>query len=471
MKHTLTCLAPFSLMATAMALPTGESNPADLQAALAPFEALYDEVLPWVAELYDPVSGGFYESVGLKRDLEPVAYGPDIQSTHMAFSMIRQSDAKFTMPEAFKEKLIRYFQERQDPDTGYFVDPDYPQMWENQRVLGRALSFSVGSLKALDAEPLYSLPGQDKVKPAPKAPAPAGTPAPAPAKKAAGLADSAAAQSKAAPPSKLASAATPSAPAANVYVVPGIGDLDLSHVPPHLVSPEAFRQWMDERPWQHAWTAVDNIQSQASLINNLPEPLRTAIINEVIRYITLRQEPDTGLVGGGNIEVRLSGAFKLILFCRAVQRPVPAADKLQATVVEWFQGESTTEKIFYIRNACDMLEMLITQTRQDLTEEQLVAIIRFATRELDRFRQADGAFSSYADVFYVCPNDLYYGENIVLSQVGPQSNINATRMAMATREAVYRLLGEPRPLLKAGNFWEACLDDTPRDTAVNKEIP
>ncbi|MGE9292855.1 MAG: hypothetical protein ACQKBW_04520 [Puniceicoccales bacterium] len=453
-------LLTLTALVSAPALAAPDSQP--VNDALNRLEVLYDGMLPWVAELYDPESGGFYESLGLKKKLEPKDYGPDIQSTHNCFSFIRQSDQYAKMPEAFREKLIHYFQSRQDPKTGYFVDPDYPDMWDNQRVLGRALSFCTASLRVLGAKPLYPLPGES----AAPAKSQGSSATQSAGSKSSGNGKAGAAQVNAQPskqiyrvPSTVAeSAAAESSTPDNVYRVPSVADLDMSSVPPHLVSAEAMRAWMDERPWEHAWTAVDNIQSQSTLIKTLPEPLQTQIVDEVIRYISERQEADTGYVGGGDDAVRLSGAFKLVLFCRAVKRPIPAADKIQATVIEWLQSGSATDRIFFIRNACDMLNMLIKQTGNELTEEELVSVIEFGVRELSRFHQDDGGFCSFTYGNFVSPNDLYLGKNSIPATAGPQSDVNGTRMAIAARDALYGLAGKKAPKLHMDGFWEACLN-------------
>ncbi len=437
---------------------TVHAENAELDAALAGFEALYQDSLPWMAKLYDPQSGGFYESVGLKEDKELKRYGPDIQATAQVIILLNSNGLIKNAPQLAKDKLIHYFESRQNPETGYFVDPDYPEMVENQRVLGRALGYSVGALKTLGSDPLYPLPGEPRPNPRQA--------------KATEVKTELSQKSKAAQPSvsKEISPAKQYTPPKNVsdniYVVPA---QDLSGVPPHLVSVEAIRQWMDERPWGHAWTALDNIQSQSTLIRALPEPLRTDIIDEILRYVMERQDADTGLAGGGNIAVRLSGGFKLILFCRAVNRPVPHAEAIQESVFDWLESEPETEKIFFIRNTCDMLNMLVEETGRELTDEQLVAFINFATRELSRYRQDDGAFSSFPDRFFVCPNDLYIGQ--IPAQAGPQSNINGTSMAFRTRTALYKLADRNRPKLKMDDFWDVCAKESTSDIPVKQANP
>lgn len=415
--------------------------------ALAELDALFADLLPWLAQTYDPRSGGFYESIGLKEGKEPQAYGPDIQSTFFALIILDNAGLVDTMPPEVKAKMIKYFHTRQDPDTGYFIDLDYPEMWENQRVLGRALSFSVGSLRILGSEPLYPLPGQPRPAPAPKT-TPAATDEAQP--------DTPPASESA---RHSASKPQPTAPAVdNIYIVPTEAELtqtDLPRVPPHLASVEAFRQWLDERPWEFAWTALDNLSSQKQIINGLPQPLRDALVDEAMRYVEEKQEPDTGLIGGGDPQVRISGAFKFVRFCVDTGRPVPRAEQMRATLFAWFKSEPELDTIFFIRNACDMMNDLSKQTGQPLTDEQLVAITRFATEQLKRFKQDDGAFLSRINGSYVNPNDLYLGSKAIPARAGYQSEMNGTSNAHRVWKAIYWLAGQERPPMSMDNFWEA----------------
>ncbi|WP_309399943.1 hypothetical protein [Cerasicoccus maritimus] len=427
-----------------------EKDSEELNAALRELDALYAEVLPWMAQLYDPESGGFYESIGLKEGKEPGEYGPDIQSTFFAIIILKNTGLLETMPTHAKEKMIHYFQSRQDPQTGYFVDPDYPDMWDNQRVLGRALSFSVGSLEMLGSEPLYPLPGQARKSATTKS------------------SDDENPSLRDASKQIQDTNETRTGKTKNIYIVPNDATLskqEVADAPPHLASVEAFRLWLDKRPWDYSWTALDNLSSQSRLINALPPKLRNALINEAIRYVSAIQEPDTGLIGGGDPQVRISGAFKFVSFCKNSGRPVPRADKLQTTIGEWFTSDPDIDKIFFIRNACDMLFYLSRQTGQKPTEQELVNVVKFATNQLKQFRQDDGAFRSFTSGSFVSPNDLYIDNNSISAQAGDQSEMNGTSNAHRAWKAVYWIIDKERPRMTMDNFWEVCLQqDIPLQT-------
>ncbi|WP_235817561.1 prenyltransferase/squalene oxidase repeat-containing protein [Gracilibacillus timonensis] len=119
---------------------------------------LLKDVVPWVLQRYDPESGGFYfaQSAARKR-----SYPPDIESTAQAINILSRSKALDMLP---RQALIRFFQERQQPDTGYFYDP-HPLMKQDEVMVHRALNYAVNSLRRLGGSPLYPLPVQQRQAP------------------------------------------------------------------------------------------------------------------------------------------------------------------------------------------------------------------------------------------------------------------------------------------------------------------
>jgi hypothetical protein len=366
-----------------VATRAGAAQRTQTQETLAGLETAFAGVIPWLGELYDPASGGFYESLGLKRNLEAERYGPDIQSTSMALSMMRDAGTVDGLPASVKAGFVKYFQSRQDAGTGFFSDPDYPGMKNDRRTMGRALAFSTSTLRAFNARPLYPLPGKTAAS-----------------------------------------------------------------VPEHLASPEAFSAWLDQRPWHYAWTALDNLQSQTDLILMQAPALRDALIETALRNVTARQDAETGLIGGGDELVRLSGAFKLALFCKAVKRPLPGADALRGRALAWFHKNQGTDRIFFIRNVVDLLNDTVRETGRGISAAELDMVLRSALAELGRYLCKDGGFSSFPGQYYICPNDLYLSPRRP-SRAGPQGDVNGTKMAWALRGTLYKMAGEKAPRASA----------------------
>jgi hypothetical protein len=375
---------------------------------LRQLDKLYAGLLPWVARLYDPASGGFYETAGLKQGREDRPYAPDIQSTHFAVNLFRDNGLLETMPSPVHEGLVHYFQSREQAD-GYFADPDYPEMKQDERTLGRALIFARGSLASLRAVKLRS------------------APEPAEAPNSNYISDT----------KKKSADAGESAP-----------------LPAHIATVEAFREWIDARPWSDSWTALDNLASQARLIQSQQPELCDALTDEALRNVTARMDPQTGFIGGGSLIVRISGAFKLAMFCKTLDRPMPGADILWETVLGWYRSGPQTDKIFLIRNPTELLALLSRTAERTLTDEELALVLAVSRVELARYRQADGGFSSFDGKYYIGPNDLYLKPRRP-AMAGPQGDLNGTASAWVLRRSLYRLAGVAVPRLAVpSDYWE-----------------
>ncbi|MCR2805969.1 hypothetical protein [Paenibacillus soyae] len=114
------------------------------------FEGFFD----WLADRYDPVSGGFYYA-GSSAYL---AKEPDIESTAQALTILDQTGLLTGMPVTVRRRLIAFLQRKQDPAGGYFWDED-PAMRQDEVMAARAIGYSRNALYKLGAEPLYPLPG------------------------------------------------------------------------------------------------------------------------------------------------------------------------------------------------------------------------------------------------------------------------------------------------------------------------
>jgi hypothetical protein len=369
-------------------------------------DALYADMLPWVAQLHDPASGGFYETMGLKLGREERPYAPDIQSTHFAVNLFRDCGLLETMPPRVREGLVDYFESRRLAD-GHFADPDYPEMRENARIMGRALMFARISLRSLQT-------GSQ------------------------GEAVSGTASKTEPGDGKTGKTASKDKPAPT---------------PAHIASKKAFREWLDARPWGDAWTALDHVSSQANLIQSQPAELREVLTDEALRNVAARQDPRTGLIGGGGLIGRISGAFKLAMFCDMLKRPMPGADALWDTVLGWYRSGPKTDKIFLIRNPAELLTMLSRMTGRRLTAGELSLVLAVSCKELSRYRQADGGFSSFDGEYYIGPNDLYMKPRLP-AKAGPQGDMNGTASAWVLRRSLYRLAGIPVPRLAVpADYW------------------
>lgn len=134
----------------------------DVSRILAEMDGLFDGFYAWLEEQYDPHSGGFFYARSSKTSGR---FTPDIESTAQAVNIMERSGLLADWPAPLKAKAARFFQSKQDPATGYFLDPD-PNMKDDEVMVGRAIGYSVHALAKLGAEPLYPLPNRQHAAPA-----------------------------------------------------------------------------------------------------------------------------------------------------------------------------------------------------------------------------------------------------------------------------------------------------------------
>ncbi|QGH36558.1 hypothetical protein GI584_21985 [Gracilibacillus salitolerans] len=124
-------------------------------------DGLFNGVFSWLLEQFDPLTGGFYYA---RSSVLDDRFTPDIESTSQAINILLRHQLLDNMPQTLKEKMIAFFQMRQDPRAGYFYDHN-PNMKKDEVMVHRALHYSLNSLKRLGASPLYPLPVKNQVAP------------------------------------------------------------------------------------------------------------------------------------------------------------------------------------------------------------------------------------------------------------------------------------------------------------------
>ncbi|NOV01720.1 hypothetical protein [Paenibacillus planticolens] len=129
---------------------------------LAEMDALFTGFHDWLKGQYDAENGGFYYANSSKK---LSGDGPDMESTAQALNILERLGLLNTLPEEIKRGLIRFFQNKQDASSGYFYDAN-PFMREDEVMVSRAISYSVGALRKLGGEPLYPLPYEAQQAPA-----------------------------------------------------------------------------------------------------------------------------------------------------------------------------------------------------------------------------------------------------------------------------------------------------------------
>ena len=357
-------------------------------ASLTEIESLYTGVLPWMARLYDAESGGFYESLATRARPDS---GPDIQSTYFAWDILEKEGLVQTMPPEIKAKSLEYLQTRQNAKTGFFSDPDWPQMEEQERVMGRALQFSTNSLQILGAKPLHPLPG-------------------------------------------------------------AMGE----PLPERFASEQNLRKWLDALGWEQPWRALDAVSSQKIFLLGLPAKERDPLVKFIYDYATARQNPQTGMIGGGEPIIQISGMMKFGRFCEVFELPIPNADAAYAFVMRWYRSQPEVTTMTMIRNPLTHLADLQPYLSQPMPLADKQLVVRETARLIRTFHQKDGAFAMHKGNYPLRPNGM--AESVGHSPT-PQSDLNGTSQARVIREEVYGMMGVARvalpPLPGNETFWKS----------------
>ena len=130
-------------------------------AAMQKMYSLYnDNAVLWLADLYDPVEGGFYYS-NSGRDTD--GFLPDIESTGQALTFLTGTGMTTSvydaLPENVREQLINFVRIRQR-SNGYFYHPQWEISAIDNNVTrrGRDLGYAESVLRTLRGAPIYNTP-------------------------------------------------------------------------------------------------------------------------------------------------------------------------------------------------------------------------------------------------------------------------------------------------------------------------
>lgn len=125
-----------------------------LTTVLREMDALFDGFFEWLEDQYDPQSGGFFYARSSKASGQ---FTPDIESTAQALNIVERCGLLGRLDAKMRAGFIRFFQQKQDPESGYFYDAD-PHMKDDEVMVGRAIAYSLHALEKFGEKPLYPLP-------------------------------------------------------------------------------------------------------------------------------------------------------------------------------------------------------------------------------------------------------------------------------------------------------------------------
>ncbi len=356
-------------------------NGNEISSALSDFYSLFEgRLVTWLASLWDRDSGGFYFS-NSARDTE--GYDPDIESTGQAMGILQDLGITLdpvTFPGAFKDKVVNYFRDLQDPD-GFF----YHKKWGkdiNTSRRARDLASATGWIKMLGGTLKYP---------------------------------SAIEQMKEASSS---------------------GEQGKSSIPEHLRSRDAFIKYLDGlNVSKNSYSAGQIIAMQA------PQIKATGLSDVCIDYLNSIQL-DNGIWESELNYASANGMLKICHAYNALGRDLPRLPSVVGSTVATIFNPDEPKAIVDVFNPLMALHYLRSIVKNTGSPERLAlaeriisergADILTVTREkLSIFRQPDGSFSYYK-VGYVYGDGQWSQGKIVAPGVD-EGNVNASQLANACR--------------------------------------
>ncbi len=129
-------------------------------------------IVKWLANLYDPVTGGFYYSNSARNS---IGYAPDLESTSQALGLVESILTGYggTLTDFFGEEIaerfVSFVKDMQEPD-GYFYHPQWSPETVNTDRKNRDVLAALNILDSFGAIPIYDTPngvkGEGTVTPA-----------------------------------------------------------------------------------------------------------------------------------------------------------------------------------------------------------------------------------------------------------------------------------------------------------------
>ncbi len=312
---------------------TVEDLPPEVQNALNSVEKYFVGVIPWLANMYDPSTGGFYMTMSGKCDPE---MEPALEMSAWGLAYITAyTDIFPDMPASIKEKLIKFFVDRQDPKTGMFIDKQGPA---NARETARNQDAALG---------IFGTFGVAKPYPHPR----------------------------------------------EVHSADSVKEAAL--MPDYMESPKTYVEWIAHHNWDsNSWTAGDQTQSSQKYVAMLPEEKQKEYIDAAVEWLNARQM-ESGLWSPNFDFNAASGAFKVGLVYKAWGMKLPNHDKIIDSIFHCYKV-SKTDNPFYIRNPISVLLQMSyygTETKEKI-QRLLVENIDAVIVNFGEFLCPDGAFSA-----------------------------------------------------------------------------
>ncbi len=347
--------------------------------------ALYDlygdDVVLWMAGLWDGSTGAFYYS---NSALAYEGFAPDLESTRQALAIIKNTgyvDAyNFTnnsnvalrnaLPDDIEAKIVNWVQSLLSPDDGYFYHPQWNQVGDARR--GRDLDWGIEVLDMLGVKPLYPT-ALDRL-----------------------------------------SGSTATSAVAKAVAAQGLPD--------HLQSEEAFLEYLNSFDVKaNSHTSGHTIASQTSQIKaagliDVACDFFDRIQEEIHQQQIAEGKPVNGLWQMETNVTSVTGLYKIGALYNAADREIKYADILVESCIECILSygldDEALSDIIFIFNPWAAMNMAFGSMKRDAenespkydinesyakVRENAADMIKIVANNLAAFKRDDGGFSYYRD--------------------------------------------------------------------------
>ena len=386
-----------------------------VQTAYRAIDRAFCGVFDYLTEVYDPESGGFYTTVSAARY---EGYVPSLEATAFVCQMMTkgESGAIAVMPASMRERLIAFFQARQNPD-GFFYDTGYHAEDYTERDKIRLYGQCVDALALLGTKPQYT------------------------------------------PQSCV--------PDAALYA-----DAP-SSFPAYLATVEQFMDYIRAQSWDtNSWEAGDRAYEAMSyaLLLGDSAPYRDALL----AFLKERQDEETGYWGkrGDSGFNACSGAFKVAMIYHRFSMCPPRPQAILDSVAETLDAEDMPTAACFVRNPISVIQIIRKyepEMVQAFCERREAAMVHRYQNYIQTFFRADGGASSEAYMAKTTFGGIPAGLGLC------EGDMDGTRQMWIARKDLYQVFGrEPDASLYEIHyraFWDGLLQKETKDkTSIGQTI-
>ncbi len=320
--------------------------------ALRKLYSLYsDKIYLWMADLWDPVTGGFYYS---NSGRDTIGFAPDIESTMQVLNFIRYSGMNSdlnSLPESMKKSIVEFIKSCQSSADGYFYHPQWADKVTTDERRGRDQTWAVTILKIFGEKPLYTTGGLEG-----------------------SLGDPGAT-----PSSHLTSRFGRDYKFEISRVVACAATLD------HLQSEESFRAYLDSQDWSDAYVTGNRIAAQVTSIK------AAGLLDFCISYLNEKQR-DNGMWDDQVGDRATNGFLKIAAVYETAGAAIPRSKEASEFLLDVIKSPDEPGTVCWVYNVWYALDIINTRLYAAGGEEN----IKLADSILDNLRKNAASYITIA---------------------------------------------------------------------------